>query len=162
MLCTESDFDVIVVGAGGIHAETLGDTACRLAPFDERTAREVLANRIYRELSGAMTGSQEFTAVATLYELSRDERYDVLVLDCAPTGETLRLLSFPDVARWWLEKVFGRETQLLAAARPLARAFLAHGYGGLVLTVKPDERALWERYARETGRSEIGMWSPST
>ena len=36
----------------------------------------------------------------------------------------------------------------------LARAMLRAGFGGLVLTAKPDERALWERYCRETGRSE--------
>ena len=48
----------------------------------------------------------------------------MIVVDCAPTGETLRLLSFPEAARWWLGKLMGRETQLLAAARPLARAFL--------------------------------------
>jgi len=51
-------------------------------------------------------------------------RWDVVVVDCAPTGETLRLLSFPDVARWWLEKVFPWEKQLLAAARPIARSLL--------------------------------------
>jgi arsenite-transporting ATPase len=50
--------------------------------------------------------------------------YDVIVVDCAPTGETLRLLSFPDVARWWLEKVFPQQSRLLEAARPFARAML--------------------------------------
>ncbi len=47
-----------------------------------------------------------------------------MIVDCAPTGETLRLLSFPEVARWWLEKVFPHERQLLAAARPIARTML--------------------------------------
>src|SRR5436309_4890874 len=47
----------------------------RLAP-DERTRKDVLSNRIYQELSSAVAGSQEFTAVAKLYELSRDERFD--------------------------------------------------------------------------------------
>ena len=61
----------------------------------------------------------------------------MIVVDCAPTGETLRLLSFPDVARWWLDKVFGREHQLLAAARPLARAFLD--------VQLPDERVVRAR-----------------
>ena len=50
--------------------------------------------------------------------------FDVIVVDCAPTGETLRLLSFPDVARWWLEKVFPWEKRLVAAARPIAKTFL--------------------------------------
>src|SRR3990170_2028245 len=50
--------------------------------------------------------------------------YDVIVVDCAPTGETLRLLSFPDIARWWLEKVLPWEKRLIGAARPLARTFL--------------------------------------
>jgi arsenite-transporting ATPase len=50
--------------------------------------------------------------------------WDAIVVDCAPTGETLRLLSFPDVARWWLDKVFPHERQLLAAARPIARTVL--------------------------------------
>lgn len=50
--------------------------------------------------------------------------YDVIIVDCAPTGETLRLLSFPDVARWWLDKVLPWERRLVAAARPFARTFL--------------------------------------
>jgi arsenite-transporting ATPase len=50
--------------------------------------------------------------------------YDAIVVDFAPTGETLRLLSFPDVASWWLEKVFPWERRLYAAARPFARSLL--------------------------------------
>ena len=48
----------------------------------------------------------------------------MIVVDCAPTGETLRLLSFPDVAQWWIEKVFPWERRLINAARPVAKAFL--------------------------------------
>jgi arsenite-transporting ATPase len=50
--------------------------------------------------------------------------YDAVIVDCAPTGETLRLLSFPDVARWWLDKVFPQQGRILDAARPFARAVL--------------------------------------
>jgi arsenite-transporting ATPase len=50
--------------------------------------------------------------------------FDAVIVDCAPTGETLRLLSFPDICRWWLEKVFPWERRMVAAARPLARTFL--------------------------------------
>ena len=50
--------------------------------------------------------------------------FDVIIVDCAPTGETLRLLSFPEIARWWLEKIFPWERRLVAAARPWARTLL--------------------------------------
>jgi arsenite/tail-anchored protein-transporting ATPase len=50
--------------------------------------------------------------------------FDLIIVDCAPTGETLRLLSFPEIAKWWLEKVFPVERRMVAAARPIAKAFL--------------------------------------
>ncbi len=50
--------------------------------------------------------------------------FDVVIVDCAPTGETLRLLSFPDIARWWLDKILPWERRLVAAARPFARTFM--------------------------------------
>ena len=46
--------------------------------------------------------------------------FDAIIVDCAPTGETLRLLSFPDVCTWWLEKVFPFRGPMVAAARPFA------------------------------------------
>ena len=65
-----------------------------LAP-DEQTRDEVLANRIYQQLSSAVAGSQEFTAIAKLYELDRDGDYDVLVLDTPPSRNALDFLDAP-------------------------------------------------------------------
>lgn len=50
--------------------------------------------------------------------------FDAIVVDCAPTGETLRMLSFPDICHWWLERVFPWESKLAAAAAPIARNLL--------------------------------------
>ena len=56
---------------------------------------------------------------ALLYVLTfRDEnRYDVVIMDPAPTGETLRLMSFPDVSSWYLDKAFSIFSRLMGIAR---------------------------------------------
>jgi arsenite-transporting ATPase len=69
-------------------------------------------------------GLDELFSLLQIKRHRESDQYDAIVVDCAPTGETLRLLSFPDVARWWLEKVFPWERRIVAAARPLARTFL--------------------------------------
>ena len=45
--------------------------------------------------------------------------HDVIIVDCAPTGETLQLLVFPDAARWWLDKIYPWERRALKLARPV-------------------------------------------
>jgi arsenite/tail-anchored protein-transporting ATPase len=69
-------------------------------------------------------GMDELFSLLQIKRHDESGDYDVIVVDCAPTGETLRLLSFPDVGRWWLEKVFPWERRVVAAARPFARSFL--------------------------------------
>ena len=66
----------------------------RIAP-DPGRAAEIKSNRVYRELSTAVSGSQEFTAVAKLYELDRDGDFDLLVLDTPPSRNALDFLDAP-------------------------------------------------------------------
>jgi arsenite-transporting ATPase len=81
-------------------------------------------DRISAEELTVPPGMDELFSLLQLKRHHDEDAFDVVVVDCAPTGETLRLLSFPDVARWWLEKVFPQRSQLMSAARPLARALL--------------------------------------
>ena len=81
-------------------------------------------DRISAEELTVPPGMDELFALLRLQAHHDSDDWDVIVVDCAPTGETLRLLSFPDVARWWIDKVFPFERQILAAARPLARTLL--------------------------------------
>jgi arsenite-transporting ATPase len=90
--------------------------------------------RIAAEELTVPPGADELFSLLQLKRHAESGEWDAIVVDCAPTGETLRLLSFPDAARWWLDRVLGRENALLSAARPLARAFL-----DLSL---PDERVM--------------------
>jgi arsenite-transporting ATPase len=81
-------------------------------------------DRISAEELTVPPGMDELFALLRLQAQHRSAEWDAIIVDCAPTGETLRLLAFPDVARWWIDKVFPMERQLLAAARPIARTLL--------------------------------------
>lgn len=74
----------------------------RLAPSAER-AEEIKRNRVYRELSSAVSGSQEFTAVAKLHELARDGDFDLLVLDTPPSRNALDFFEAPGRLTSFLE-----------------------------------------------------------
>jgi arsenite-transporting ATPase len=80
--------------------------------------------RITAEELTVPPGFDELFALLQIKDHHDSGEYDVIIVDCAPTGETLRLLSFPDVAQWWIEKVFPWERRLISAARPVAKAFL--------------------------------------
>src|SRR3984957_19218255 len=81
-------------------------------------------DRISAEELTVPPGMDELFSLLRLQAHHQSGEWDAIIVDCAPTGETLRLLSFPDVARWWIEKVFPMERQILAAARPIARSLL--------------------------------------
>jgi arsenite-transporting ATPase len=81
-------------------------------------------DRISAEELTVPPGMDELFSLLRLQAAHESGEWEVIVVDCAPTGETLRLLSFPDVARWWIEKVFPIERQFLAAAGPVVRSLL--------------------------------------
>src|SRR3954452_18227747 len=75
-------------------------------------------DRIAAEELTVPPGGDELFSLLVLKGHVESGEWDAIVVDCAPTGETLRLLSFPDAARWWLDKVLGKEQSMLSAARP--------------------------------------------
>jgi anion-transporting ArsA/GET3 family ATPase len=71
------------------------DDLVRTLARDEDEATRILANRIYHNLSGTLVGSAEYMAVETVYRLSRDERYDLLVVDTPPARHAVDFLDAP-------------------------------------------------------------------
>jgi anion-transporting ArsA/GET3 family ATPase len=95
----------------------------KLAP-DARTRDDVLGNRIYAQLSSAIAGSQEFSAVAKLYELDRDGGYDAIVLDTPPSRNALDFLDAPDRLTDFFE---GRALKLFLVPTGIAARVLGAG-----------------------------------
>ncbi len=113
-----------------LDAKRTFDELIELLAPDARTRDEILANRIYQELSSAVAGSQEFTAVAKLYELDASGRFDTIVLDTPPSRNALDFLEAPQRLTGFLE---GRALRVLTAPTGAAAAIAARG-GALALS----------------------------
>jgi arsenite-transporting ATPase len=73
-----------------------------------------------------LPGVDEVLALLAVRELALTGAWDALVLDCAPTAETLRLLALPEALSWYLRKVFPAQRRIVRGMRPIA-ALLGHG-----------------------------------
>ncbi len=76
-------------------------------------------NDITTEEMAVIPGTEELFSLIQIKRHHDSGSYDVIIVDCAPTGETLRLLSLPDVIRWWVEKLFPTLRGLMKLARPV-------------------------------------------
>jgi anion-transporting ArsA/GET3 family ATPase len=93
---------------------------------DERTRDAVLSNRIYQQLSNAVAGSQEFTAIAKVYELDQEGDYDLLVLDTPPSRNALDFLDAPTRLTGFFQ---GRAIKMFVRPAGLGGRLLGRGTG---------------------------------
>jgi arsenite-transporting ATPase len=64
-----------------------------------------------------LPGMELMSALFYIDDFYQRDVYDVIVMDTAPTGETLRLLSFPDVSGWYIDRMYGIVKNLIRLAR---------------------------------------------
>ena len=79
--------------------------------------------------STVLPGAEEVLALLEVRDQARSGRWDLVVVDCAPTAETLRLLALPDALGWYMERVFPPSAASCAAsarARPMAGVPMPH------------------------------------
>lgn len=79
-------------------------------------------NELIADEASILPGMDELASLLQIVFLHDTNEYDVIVVDCAPTGETLRLLSLPEVAKWYLVHIFPIERQAVKLAGPLIRS----------------------------------------
>ena len=73
------------------------------------------------EEASILPGMEELASLLQIGHLAESGQYDVIVVDMAPTGATLQLLAFPEMATWYIEKIFPFERTAMKIARPLMR-----------------------------------------
>ncbi len=117
MLDTKTTFDKVVM---------------RYAPSPAQAER-IIANRFYRNISGTLSGTQEYMAMEKLYELYADGDFDVLVIDTPPTRNALDFLDAPKrmtdffeskVLRWFLMPYMKAGGGFMRVANVAATTFL--------------------------------------
>ncbi|MGB7297575.1 MAG: ArsA family ATPase [Candidatus Aminicenantales bacterium] len=69
-------------------------------------------------------GMEELFSLMEIRHYNRDSDYDLVVVDCAPTGDTLRLLSAPEITNWYLKHIFPIQRTAARAVRPVASRVL--------------------------------------
>jgi anion-transporting ArsA/GET3 family ATPase len=98
---------------------TFDDLVVKNAESPEQ-AESILANRFYRNISGALSGTQEYMAMEKLYELHEEGRFDLVVVDTPPTRNALDFLEAPRRLTRFLDHRLYKV--LMAPSRGLARA----------------------------------------
>ena len=90
-----------------------------VALFSQRGVKDIVAEEVT-----ILPGLEEGAHLLWINKYVNDGDYDVLIVDAAPTAETLRLLSLPDVTRWWFERILTLTRGAAKFLRPFARPLM--------------------------------------
>lgn len=80
-------------------------------------------DEILSEELAILPGMAEVSLLLHINRYARDNSFDVVLLDCAPTGESLRFISIPTALEWYINKIFKIEKTIVKYARPVAKRF---------------------------------------
>ncbi len=107
-----------------LDAKATFDEVVRKHAPDEETRERILENRIYRQISNALAGSQEYMAMEKLFEIHQEQRYDLLVLDTPPSRNALDFLDAPKRLTQFIE---GRSLQIFIRPTGLGMRIIGRG-----------------------------------
>ncbi|MBV6431449.1 MAG: hypothetical protein IANPNBLG_01580 [Bryobacteraceae bacterium] len=107
-------------------------------------------NNVEAEELAILPGMEELSAMLYVNEYRRNQAYDVVVLDCAPTAESIRFVSMPNTLDWYMKHIFPFQRSLLKAVRPIANRVSP-------VELPPDTyfRNIQDLFAKLEGISEV-------
>ncbi len=123
-----------------------------MTPFLEaKGAQGIMADEL-----AVLPGFEEVFSLLEIQEHIASRAYDVIILDSAPTGSALRLLSFPEVMGWWTKNIFGlqrldKELKAIQAITPFATRFLPGMKEKDILTTLKSVRELHGKISKLKG-----------
>lgn len=79
-------------------------------------------DQLLAEETAVLPGMEELASLLQIVYLHDTGDYDVILIDSAPTGATLQLLAFPEMARWYLDRIFPIQAKAIQLSRPILRA----------------------------------------
>jgi arsenite-transporting ATPase len=80
-------------------------------------------NEILAEELAILPGMEEVSSLLYINRYVQEDDFDVIILDCAPTGESLRFISIPATLEWYISKIFKIERRVVSYIRPVAKRF---------------------------------------
>lgn len=87
--------------------------------FTSKTVKDITTEELT-----VFPGIEDLLSLLRILKYYKEKSYDVIIIDCAPTGETLALLSFPEMLRWWMDKLFPIKKTVMKIARPIAQPLM--------------------------------------
>lgn len=100
----------------------------KMIPFETEQNEEIMEDIV------VFPGIEELFSLLKIKELYDQNIYDLIIVDCAPTGETLSLLKFPELLSWYMEKLFPVGKVAMKILRPISKVALKLDM--------PDEKAM--------------------
>src|SRR4030067_553164 len=108
---------ILFTGKGGVGKTTLAASTALLS------ARQGVDSIEAEELS-VFPGMEELFSLMEIRQYNRTADYEVIIVDCAPTGDTPRPLSAPEITNWYLKHLFPFQRRAAKAVRPVANRLL--------------------------------------
>ncbi|HEX2349796.1 MAG TPA: ArsA family ATPase [Ktedonobacterales bacterium] len=96
----------------------------KVQDYIANTLKKNGANDVAAEEMALIPGMDEIVALLNIHRQAREGNFDVVVVDAAPTGETVRLLSMPETFLWYVNRASGWRNVAFNAAKPLLKSFL--------------------------------------
>ncbi len=87
--------------------------------FTSKTIKDITTEELT-----VFPGIEDLLSLLRILKYYKEKAYDVVIVDCAPTGETLALLSFPDMLRWWMDKLFPVKRKAVKLVKPIVEPIL--------------------------------------